>query len=226
MLVLLRGLLGGTPRVRRSMRQTFEDVAITEGRPNVFVDHSGLNQLNVDVNGRTTRVTSVESVYISPLLGDLSLSQFAGSFGNGITGGPYPLTINGVKREVILVRCIFPGILSDQQISRLREIYEGIPPGNPELNVWQQFDETGILPGWTTASDRQRIVELRQLAGYDITSGILAQVGRRFSFGVAGTSLLPPPLPLTRREILTGKLRAGSALTTAETAEALLLALG
>ena len=71
-------------------------------------------------------------VWISPLLGDLTLADLPDSFafGNGSTG-PIDLMIRGETRWITW--CVFPygTVLSDAQKYRLQEIFEGIPPGTP-----------------------------------------------------------------------------------------------
>jgi len=108
-----------------------------------------------------------EDIWFTPLLlerhGALTVDNIPDgmSFGNGSTG---PSTIpfrrsrleevDGVRTTVpyidrILVTwTVFPlgTVLTPEQWYRLQEINEGVPPGNPEENVWRQFDVNGRDP--------------------------------------------------------------------------------
>lgn len=93
--------------------------------------------------------------FFSPLLladfnGDLSIDNFPDgfAFGNGGTGHiGIPMTHNGVVTQTSICWTIFPvgTVLDNDQVYRLQELIEGVPPGSPERNVWRQFNEAGEL---------------------------------------------------------------------------------
>ena len=158
MLVLVNSFhIQGPPRVRRITRQMQEDVGIYEHDPTVVSRSNGRFKLNTSTG--EWALIGPERVYISPLL-QITLDDFPVSeegigwaFGNGATG---PRTMEfrrtALDGEVtVWTECfsalIFPyeTVLSDAQINRIREITEGIPPGNPTQNVWRQFTEHGGL---------------------------------------------------------------------------------
>jgi hypothetical protein len=151
MLVLVSGLVS-PPRVRRVTRQMREDVGIYEHDPTVQSRLNGRFKLNVSTGEWV--LIGPERVYISPLL-QFTLDDFpvGTEFGNGATG---PRSVEFRRTQLdgevtVWIECfstlVFPyeTELSDAQINRIREITEGIPPGNPIQNVWRPFTEHGGL---------------------------------------------------------------------------------
>ena len=77
-----------------------------------------------------------DDIWISPLLGDLVVGDLQDnfSFGNGSTGPVLITKIrDGVSIPVKIVVCCFPQgtTFTDEQLYRMQEIFEGIPPGTP-----------------------------------------------------------------------------------------------
>lgn len=155
MLVLLKS--HNPPRTRRASLQLKEDVAPPEHDPTIQVRREGYFKLELHtvldgVEGEPdcpmiTIPNGVETfigkkVWVSPLLGDFTVDDFPEdwSFGNGYGG---PTLINGVQ----ITHVVFPWgtVLTPEQLYRLQEIYEGIPPGNPAVNTWRPFDDEGRL---------------------------------------------------------------------------------
>jgi len=129
------------PRVRRIIRQVFEDVGAYERDPSIQWKKSGKYAVNLDT-GERTRIGPTE-IWISPRL-NITLEDFPDdySFGNG---GSRPCSIKVNGQTVTFAIMTFPNPLSESQITRLQEIIEGIPPGNEAQNVWRPFTEDGAL---------------------------------------------------------------------------------
>lgn len=164
MIVVLKGGFD-PPRIRRVQRQVREDVMPTELGPTVQARKEGRFALTLEprlMDDGTTRLIKTgeamvgpDNVYISPLLGDLTLADLPDnlSFGNGASG-PFPVRINRtlpggavVSRTEQVVWFVFPygTQLTAAQLDRMREIREGIPPGSPERNVFRPFTQDGAL---------------------------------------------------------------------------------
>jgi hypothetical protein len=134
------------PRTRRHFQQVWEDVAYHEYSPLITATKGGRIKSVVDSDNKLTgekENLGAEVVKFSPLLisiiGDVTLDDFPDGwvFGNGTTGA---VNVN-LKRQgqTLLVWTVFPygTVLDDAKWLRLQEIFEGIPPGNPERNVWK-----------------------------------------------------------------------------------------
>ena len=155
------------PRTRRIQLQIREDVAILSDDPTVQFEGEAMYRLEMRTfvpEGETESITLPSGVktlvstdvLISPLLGDLQLSDFPEgfTFGNGCSGPKdiekHRTDIDGNETvEIVPVKwCVVPPgtVLADARWSRLQEIFEGIPPGSPETNVWREFDVNGRDP--------------------------------------------------------------------------------
>lgn len=154
------------PRTRRKGLQIAEDVALDEHNPTIAVWKEGYFRLEmetiippskpiVDSSGQVvacieepiTRPTGVKTligpitsdmVWVSPLVGDdFNFDDFPENwqFGHGLTSDSINITI-------------FPygTVLTSGQLRRMAEVFEGTPPGNPERNVWREFDVNGRDP--------------------------------------------------------------------------------
>ena len=132
-------LAGGfdPPRTKRRARQVREDVGNLELDPAVQARMDGYYR-----NGERIGTTTIR---VSPLLQDkeITLDSFPDGFTFGNDGTNASVPLHG--KLVPLAWQVWPlgTELTDQQFYRLREIFEGIPPGNPERHVWvpaEQFD--------------------------------------------------------------------------------------
>jgi len=134
------------PRVRRVKRQRLEDLPMT-----LIVEAGEVStKLGRFRNGV---YLGPENVYVSPLLNvDLTLDDFP----NETVFTDEAVRLLDVKRvidgqEIIIavetrtIICPYELILSSSELNRLREIFEGIPFGNPEQNVWRPFARDGAL---------------------------------------------------------------------------------
>jgi hypothetical protein len=153
------------PRIRRAQRRVREDVMPHEYGFRIQVRKEGQFQLpdrvpktmedgydGYEQVGETTFI-GPETFYFSPSLGDMTIDDFPDgfSFGNGASGAVVQLS-RIVAGEVVtwqewLSWFVFPfGVepTADQQY-KLREISEGIPPGNTEKNTWKRFNVNGGL---------------------------------------------------------------------------------
>ena len=161
--------LGGRnpPRTRRIFQQVWQDVAYHEYSPLIRATKGGRIESVVDADNRLTGATinlGAEVVRFTPLLismiGDVSLDDFPDgwSFGNATTGsvdvplkrqGPTPLTWT-----------VFPygTVLDDTQWLRLQEIFEGIPPGNSERNVWKEMVDT-LIPDEVVQAIKKPVID-------------------------------------------------------------------
>ena len=121
-------------------------MALPELRPNISSQKEGRFDNNT--------LLGPERVYISPLLGDLQLSDFPDGyrFGNNTTGSLVPLKRRQADGSVklsmeLLAWTVFPyeTRLSPTELYRMREIFEGLPPGSPDRNTWRPFNRKGAL---------------------------------------------------------------------------------
>lgn len=93
-----------------------------------------------------------DDVWFSPLLSGMTRDDLPDdfSYGNGAQGTIMVPAHRGTPEEEMfeVSWVVFPlgTQLTDAQLYRLQEIHEGIPPGNPEENVWRQFDVNGRDP--------------------------------------------------------------------------------
>lgn len=162
MLCLFR--FSNPPKDRRCWLEVEEDVGPHESDPTIQWRKEGCFLLELD-DTENRHPTGVDrkidgDIFISPLLASLGFKyddmpeRFA--FGNG-SGGPTQV-VNSDGETLWVTWCVFPNslILDDAKLLRVQEIFEGIPPGNPEEHVWKQFDENGRDPDvWDLDGNRR-----------------------------------------------------------------------
>ena len=141
------------PRIRSRSRQTREDVGLADSDTRVQIRKEGRFLITLGlptIDGLNRIVTEVpvgpEPVWISPLLGDLQLSDFPDnySFGSGAVfasvGFKRTLPDGSIKAWLgYISTAVFPvgTQLTDAQIYRMREIMEGLPPGSPDRHTYK-----------------------------------------------------------------------------------------
>lgn len=162
MIVILKGGFD-PPRTRRVRLQVNEDVGAPEDDPTIQVRKEGWYRLElvtvnkpdvvdgVDITVTTQEPSGVETrlgpttIWVSPLLGAITLDDFPDGFrfGNAAAGS---ITLP-LSEPTLVDWVVFPygTSLTSEQLYRMQEIFEGIPPGNPERNVWRPFDAEGRL---------------------------------------------------------------------------------
>lgn len=205
---------GNPPRVRRVDRQCKEDLPPKLwGAPGEVATKRGRYRDGI--------LLGPETVYVSPLVGDLTLDDFPDEtvFNDEITRVlDVHRVVNGeeVVRQVETLVVVFPydTVLSPTQIERLREIFEGIPPGNPEENTWRQFAADGALepdlvPGllMDLQAAEDSLANRRLIADLEVL--------------MASDRVMPPPPPAptpTVKDTAVAKIRALVDLTDAELA--------
>ena len=176
MLFMFKCDVAGPPRIRRHMRQVREDIRWEESNPLITCTKEGMFELayrtriipakaclTCGQSSPETTVTEiagpgrfigVPEVYISPGLGDLKLSDFPDgfTFGGGAKASIQLTRISPTGQRYLWSESITWGIfpygtkLTDSQWYRMREIFEGMPPGNPERHTFNHpFTAEGAL---------------------------------------------------------------------------------
>jgi len=181
---------GDPPRVRRIFRQRHDDLPPKETDPEVHATKRGRISHGV--------LLGPEDVYVSPLVGDLTLDDFPDEI--VFTDEVYRVldvkrVVDGqeVVRSVETLTLIYPygTVFTPAQLLRLREIFEGVPPGNPNVNVRRPFATDGALDPTLvkdelstllakqtpTAEDVRLIMDLEKLDGdSDLRTGMLIEM--------------------------------------------------